>query len=54
METDAREVALSRLREVEAQLRAFNRYTLLNEPELPKLLAEDVRKARESLEELTS
>lgn len=39
------EELLSRLGEVRFQLNALNRYSLMNQPELPKLLAVDVEKA---------
>lgn len=41
-----------RLREVEVQLRDFTRYTLLHDPEMPRLLARDVEKIRKTIEEL--
>lgn len=46
--------ALSRLSEVEAQLNALTRYSLMNEPTLPRLLARDVLKARLAVQELVS
>lgn len=46
--------ALSRLSEVQGQLSAFTRYTMMNEPTLAQLLARDVLKARLIVQELVS
>lgn len=44
----------SRLGEVREQLLAFNRYTMMNEPTQPRLLARDVEKALVTLASIRS
>lgn len=50
MERNTVDTAISRLSEVEYQLRAMNPDSLRREPTLPQLLADDVEKARKVLE----